>query len=144
MVMPLGSRNKQKSFTVLVQRAGLDSNSVRCNTQQNIYLSWAIYTNLIWEHLSCKGNLNPAYWFAPLPMQSLCCVCSLSLKDKMVIANLWKRQRFSTEQTEHCHWGSNSAGLPLFGFACNLFCSILFRESFLLSFSCLFGLISRL
>lgn len=129
MEVPLGSRNKQKSFTVLVQRAGLDSNSIRCNMQQNMYLLWATYTNLIWEHLSCKGNLNPAYWFTLLPTQHSCCVSSLSLKDKMVIANLQKCQRFNTEKTEQCHWGSSSVSLPVFAFACNLFCSVLFRES---------------
>lgn len=126
--MPLGSRNKPKSFTVLLEGAGLDSNSIRCNMQQNLYLLWGTYTNLIWEGLSYKGNFNPAYWFAALQMQSFCCMCSLSLKDKMIIANLRKHQRFNIEKTKHWHWGSNSVYL------CLSLLAILFRESFLLFF----------
>ena len=99
--------NKPKAFAVLVERAGLDSNSIRCNMQQNLSLLWDTCTNLIWECLACEGNLNPAYWLAPLPLQSSCCMHSLSLKGKMVTAGLRTRQRLSREKAELWHWGSN-------------------------------------
>lgn len=54
--MQSGSGNKPKSFTVQMERDGLDSSPIRCNMQQNLYLLWSTYTNLVWKHPSCKGN----------------------------------------------------------------------------------------
>lgn len=58
--MQSGPGKKPKSFTVQMERDGLDPSPIRCNMQQNLDLLWNTYTNLIWGHLSCKGNWNPA------------------------------------------------------------------------------------
>lgn len=82
----------------------LGSNSIRCNMQQNLCLVCATCIDLIWEHPSCKRNVNTGYWFAPLPMQSLCCTCRPSFKDEAIIANLLKCRWFNIEKTEQWCW----------------------------------------